>query len=178
MSAKRAAIRREQKAREKANRKVSDTDRRAIQGRDDGRELAFFATINVLHEQFHFGKKRISELMRMCREESARYDNEGVQFILQYYADKIDKKIAEIPLSDVDSKDMIYVFNRNTAFVTTLSIMCVVLNESFGMASNMKNTGRLDEVMERVCMEYIKVLIGRETIGKQKQKAVEVIEIE
>lgn len=177
MSAKRAAIRREQKAREKANRKVNDSERRAIRGRDDGRELAFFATINVLHEQFRFGKKRISELMRMCREESARYDNEGVQYIIQYYADKIDKKIAGIPLSNVDNKDTVYVFSRNNAFVTSLSIICVVLNETFGMASNQKNTGRLDEVMERVCMEYIKVLIGVETIGEQKQRAVEVIEI-
>lgn len=178
MSAKRAAIRRERKDREKAMKSKDDSDRRAIKGRDDGRELAFFATINVLHEYFHFGKKRIKKFMDMCREESARYDNEVVQFILQYYANKIDKKISEIPLSDVCSKDVIYVINRNNAFVTSLSIMCVVLNESFGMASNMKNTGRMDEVMERVCMEYIKVLIGRETIGKQKMKAVEVIEIE
>ena len=64
MSAKRAALRREQRERQKAEKKVSDVDRRAIKGRDIGREIAFYSAVNTLHRDFDFGKKRIKKLMQ------------------------------------------------------------------------------------------------------------------
>jgi hypothetical protein len=160
MSAKRAAMRREKREREKAEKKKDDIERRAVKGRDDGREIAFFSAVNALHDHFDFGRKRISKLMEMCRKESARFSYQGVNYVFNFYAEKINDRLDGAEIIHMAFDDVVYVTNMSKAFVTALSVICTVLNEGFGMSSNSKGTGRIDKVINYACYDYIKILTG------------------
>lgn len=173
MSAKRAALRREKRERQKAEKKVSDVDRRAIKGRDIGREIAFYSAVNTLHRDFDFGRKRVKKLMDMCRNESSRFSFQGVHFVLEHYAEKINKRLDDIDVVEIAENDMIYAINMSKSFVTALSVICTVLNDWFGMSSNDKGTGRIDKVIDYACFDFIRILTGETDYQKEMQEVAE-----
>ena len=53
--------------------------------------------------------------------------------------------------------EQIYLNTWDDFYVSSIALMLAVLNDDYGMASNMKNTGRLDTIMEYCTNEYIKL---------------------
>ena len=91
---------------------------------------------------------------------------------VHYYAKNteltpIDKLIAKINNADVVQKpksigEQIYLNTRDDFYVSSIALMLAVLNDDYGMASNMTNTGRLDTIMEYCTNEYIKLQLDPE----------------
>lgn len=153
MSDRRAAVRRERKERLKAGkRKAPDAEiiRAAEQGKLDGRIIAFCVIANLLYDLHGFRRKRIEIFLKKCNKEATRFDQEGLQFVLKSYADKLIAKInnADVMQKPKSIEEQIYLNTRDDLYVSSIALMLAVLNDDYGMASNMKNTGRLDTIME------------------------------
>lgn len=162
MSDRRAAVRRERKERLKAEkRKAPDAEikRTAERGKLDGRTIAFCVIANLLYDLHGFRRKRIEIFLKKCNKEATRFDQEGLQFVLKYYADKLIEKInnADVVQKPKSIQEQIYLNTRDDFYVSSIVLMLAVLNDDYGMASNMKNTGRLDTIMEYCTNEYIKL---------------------
>lgn len=162
MSARRAAIRRERKERTKAEKnKTADGEmlRAAEQGKIDGRVIAFCVMANLLYDLHGFRKKRIESFLQKCNKEATRFDNDVVRFVIEFYADKLLEKINKVDTCQNPNSviDTVYINQRDTFYVSSLALMLVVLSDDYGMASNGKNSGRLDTLMEYCTNEYIKI---------------------
>lgn len=162
MSDRRAAVRRERKERLKAEkRKAPDAEikRAAERGKLDGRTIAFCVIANLLYDLHGFRRKRIEIFLKKCNKEATRFDQEGLQFVLKSYADKLIAKInnADVVQKPKSIEEQIYLNTRDDFYVSSIALMLAVLNDDYGMASNMKNTGRLDTIMEYCTNEYIKL---------------------
>ena len=162
MSDRRAAVRRERKERAKIKKNKSANGemlRAAEQGKLDGRIIAFCVIANLLYDLHGFRKKRIEDFLTKCNKEATRFDQSGFRFVLESYADKLIEKINRIgetqkPKSIIDH---VYLTQRDEFYVSSIALMLVVLNDDYGMASNGKNTGRLNVLMEYCTNEYIKM---------------------
>lgn len=162
MSARRAAVRRERKERakmQKYNSANGEMIRLAEQGKIDGRAIAFCVVANLLYDLHGFRKKRIEDFLRKCNKEATRFDSEGFYFVLQNYAEKINKRLNKVDVIQNPESiiDCVYINQRDTYYVSSLALMLAVLNDDYGMASNEKNSGRLDTIMEYCTNEYIKI---------------------
>lgn len=153
MSARRATIRCERLQRnkiEKKKGKIGNLERAKEQGIIDGRVLAISVCLEVLHSKYKLSNNKAQQLLNAIGKESARFDNPGVRFVLEYYAEKIAKKINAIKeyqeIKDVETQ--IYCISRDDLYVTSVAIILTELNELFNFSSNDKNTGRLDYIME------------------------------
>lgn len=162
MSARRAAIRRERLQRnkiEKKKGKVGSLERAKEQGVLDGRTLAVSVCLEVLHSKYKLSNNKAQQLLNAIGKESARFDNPGVRFVLEYYAEKIAKKINAIKeyqeIKDVETQ--IYCISRDDLYVTSVAIILTELNELFNFSSNDKNTGRLDYIMEYCTNRYLEM---------------------
>ena len=162
MSARRAAIRRERLQRnkiEKKKGKIGSLERAKEQGIIDGRALAVSVCLEVLHSKYRLNNNKAQQLLNAIGKESARFDNPGVRFVLEYYAEKIAKKINAIKeyqeIKDVETQ--IYCISRDDLYVTSVAIILTELNELFNFSCNDKNTGRLDYIMEYCTNRYLEV---------------------
>ena len=167
MSARRAAIRRERLQRnkiEKKKGKLGSLERAKEQGIIDGRALAVSVCLEVLHSKYKLSNNKAQQLLNAIGKESARFDNPGVRFVLEYYAEKIAKKINAIKeyqeIKDVETQ--IYCISRDDLYVTSVAIILTELNELFNFSSNDKNTGRLDYIMEYCTNRYLEVQLDCE----------------
>ena len=165
MSDRRAAVRRERKERAKIERNKSSGGemlRAAEQGKIDGRVIAFCVIANLLYDVHGFRKKRIEEFLTKCNKEATRFDQDGFKFVLNFYADKLVEKINKTDISQVPKtlEENVYINQRDTFYVSSLALMMAVLNDDYNMASNNKNTGRLDVLMEYCTNEYIKIQLN------------------
>ena len=87
MSARRAAIRRERLQRnkiEKKKGKIGSLERAKEQGVIDGRALAVSVCLEVLHNKYKLSNNKAQQLLNAIGKESARFDNPGVRFVLEY----------------------------------------------------------------------------------------------
>ena len=167
MSDRRAAVRRERKERIKvgknrsANREIL---RAAEQGKLDGRAIAFCVIANLLYDLHGFRKKRIEDFLEKCNKEAVRFDQGGLQFVLKFYADKLIVKINNVDVMQKPKSiaEQIYLNQRDDFYVSSIALMLAVLNDDYGMASNRKNTGRLDTIMEYCTNEYVKLQLDTE----------------
>lgn len=162
MSARRAAIRRERLQRnkiEKKKGKLGSLERAKEQGIIDGRALAVSVCLEVLHNKYKLSNNKAQQLLNAIGKESARFDNPGVRFVLEYYAEKIAKKINAIKeyqeIKDVETQ--IYCISRDDLYVTSVAIILTELNELFNFSCNDKNTGRLDYIMEYCTNRYLEM---------------------
>lgn len=167
MSARRAAIRRERLQRNKVEKKkgkIGNLERAKEQGIIDGRALAVSVCLEVLHSKYKLSNNKAQQLLNAIGKESARFDNPGVRFVLEYYAEKIAKKINAIKeyqeIKDVETQ--IYCVSRDDLYVTSVAIILTELNELFNFSSNDKNTGRLDYIMEYCTNRYLEVQLNPE----------------
>ena len=165
MSDRRAAVRRERKERTKIEKnKTANGEmlRAAEQGKIDGRTIAFCVIANLLYDLHGFRKKRIEDFLTKCNKEATRFDQEGLQFVLKNYAEKLVKKInhAGVNAKPKSVAEHIYLNERDEFYISSIALMLTVLNDDYGMASNEKNTGRLDVLMEYCTNEYIKILLN------------------
>lgn len=162
MSDRRAAVRRERKERAKIERNRSSNGemmRAAEQGKIDGRVIAFCVISNLLYDLHGFRKKRIEDFLTKCNKEATRFDQSGFRFVLESYADKLIGKINRVDETQKPKSiiDHVYLTQRDEFYVSSIALMLVVLNDDYGMASNGKNTGRLDTLMEYCTNEYMKL---------------------
>lgn len=162
MSARRAAIRRERLQRnkiEKKKGKLGSLERAKEQGIIDSRALAVSVCLEVLHNKYKLSNNKAQQLLNAIGKESARFDNPGVRFVLEYYAEKIAKKINAIKeyqeIKDVETQ--IYCISRDDLYVTSVAIILTELNELFNFSSNDKNSGRLDYIMEYCTNRYLEM---------------------
>ena len=162
MSDRRAAVRREERERAKIMKnKTANGEmlRAAEQGKLDGRIIAFCVIANLLYDLHGFRKKRIEDFLTKCNKEATRFDQKGFKFVVTHYADKLIEKIERTKVSQTPKniKEAVYLNQRDDFYLSSVALMLVVLNEDYGMASNEKNTGRLDVLMEYCTNEYIKM---------------------
>ena len=143
MSARRATIRRERLQRNKVEKKkgkLGSLERAKEQGIIDGRALAVSVCLEVLHSKYKLSNNKAQQLLNAIGKESARFDNPGVRFVLEYYAEKIAKKINAIKeyqeIKDVETQ--IYCISRDDLYVTSVAIILTELNELFNFSSNDK----------------------------------------
>lgn len=159
---RRAAIRREQKDRKKAEKNDTangEMQRAAEQGRIDGRTMAFCVVADFLYEVHGFRKKRIEEFLQKSNKESLKYDNEGMQLVLNFYGEKVMNRMK---MENVVQKpdtiiDHVYLTQRDMFYVSAIALMMAVLNESYGMAVNDRKNGRLDILMDYCAKEYTRI---------------------
>lgn len=183
MSLRRAAMRREQKMREKALKSRSpdgELARAKEQGKIDGRVLAVFTSSIYLHKDFGWGKDRILEMIEKGNKEAARFDNEGVWFVFNFYAEKIAEKLnrQEVGVKIVKTvAEKIYYDNRNDFFISGLATVISVLSSDYGFGWNAKGTGRLDRLTESVVEEYVNVLEDATSIEVYQENILEEIGI-
>lgn len=167
MSARRATIRRERLQRNKVEKKkgkLGSLERAKEQDIIDGRALAVSVCLEVLHSKYKLSNNKAQQLLNAIGKESARFDNPGVRFVLEYYAEKIAKKINAIKeyqeIKDVETQ--IYCISRDDLYVTSVAIILTELNELFNFSSNDKNTGRLDYIMEYCANRFIEMQLDAE----------------
>lgn len=162
MSDRRAVIRRERKERAKAEKNKSANGkmmRAAEHGKMDGRAISFCVIANLLYDLHGFRTKRISEFMEKCNKEAARSEQAGLQFVIKSYADKLMERINKenVTAEPTSIEESVYLNQRDIYYVSSVALMLTVLNDDYGMASNSKNTGRLDTLMEYCTNEYVKL---------------------
>ena len=117
MSARRAAIRRERLQRnkiEKKKGKLGSLERAKEQGIIDGRALAVSVCLEVLHSKYKLSNNKAQQLLNAIGKESARFDNPGVRFVLEYYAEKIAKKINSLYYIKLFFQLLLFAFFYNT----------------------------------------------------------------
>lgn len=182
MSARRAAVRRERKEREKISKYNSSNGemiRLAEQGKLEGRAIAFCSIANILYELYGFKRNRIESFLKECNKEATRFDNEGFRFVIQFYGDEISKKLNEIECFEKPKNliDCVYINQRDIYIVSSLSIMFSVLNSKYGMALKKNGKGRLNKILDCFLLEFIKIQSepGRYNVEFYKKKAKEKI---
>ena len=167
MSARRAAIRRERKERAKAEKCKSPQGvmKRAMeQGRLDGRTVAVSIVLVTLKQKYCFGEGRMMKFINFINRESLNFDQEATMFNLEYYVKRLKDKINEtgVDPETSDLTEIVYLNARDDYFISSASVMFMVLNEYFGFGSNLKGTGRIDFVMETMVNEYIKMVLDKD----------------
>ena len=183
MSLRRAAMRREKREREKALKSRSpdgELARAKEQGKIDGRALAVFISSIYLHEDFRWGANRILEMIEKGNKEAARFDNEGVWFAFNFYADKIAEKLNQQEIGAKIVKtvaEKVYYDSRNDFFISGLATVISVLSSDYNFGWNTKGTGRLDRLTESVVAEYMNVLEERTSIEVYQERILEEIGI-
>lgn len=133
--------------------------RQAEKGGSEGKKIAFCVIANYLYDVYGFRKKRIEAFLEKCSMESTKVPQAGVEFVLKKYANMLLEKINNTGASPKVNGFMDHVFfcQRNEKYVTSIALMLTVLNDDYGMGSNKRSTGRLDEVVEYCTLEYAKI---------------------
>jgi hypothetical protein len=162
MSARRAAMRRERLQRNKIDKKkcaMAELERAKEQGIIDGRAIGVSACLEVLHSKYKFSNNKAQQLLNVMGRESARLDDTGVRFVANYYAEKFEKKLDALGMyqDTADIATKIYCASKHELFVTSVTIVLMVLNELWNFSSNDKNTGRLDYIMEYCTNRYLEM---------------------
>ncbi len=163
MSARRAAIRRERMQRKKIakhNSTNGELERVVEKGTLEGRVLAVYTVFTTLKEHYNFGKTKLEKLLNLSNKEAVKFEQPATQFTMKHYQKRMMERIAKNNSREVykqDIKEEIYVMRRNDVFVSSCSMMFIVLNQDFGFSSNSKGTGRIDKIMNYVLEEFEKV---------------------
>lgn len=95
MSDKRAAMRQEQRQRDKIMKSKAPgafINKAYLNGRDDGLTLASGIIFLALHEYFGFGNKRLENLMDCIAKESMKMQYEPTKFNVDYYIKQLKEK--------------------------------------------------------------------------------------
>ena len=167
MSDRRAAIRRERNEFRKIAKHKSpmgDMERAVAQGTLDGRVLAVCIICVILKEHYSFGTKRLKRLIDLSNAEAGKFEQMATQFNMQFYQEKMVERIRKVNLkfSVPNAKEKAYAMQKNAVFISSCSIMFIVLNQEFGFSSNSKGTGRTDWIMEYALNEFIRFNLNKE----------------
>lgn len=162
MSARRAMIRKEQRERAKLKKRKDangEIQKAAEHGKLEGRTIAFCVIADHLYDVHGFRQKRIEVFLTKCNREATRFTQKGFQFVLESYAAMLLERINKTNVGTQVKGfiDHVYICQRDEYYVSSIALMLTVLNSEYGMGSNRKNTGRLDELMEYCTLEYMKI---------------------
>lgn len=143
MSNKRAAMRREQREREKALKDKSKNGslRRAEKlGNDTGKVISIAKTMELLHTKFNWSKDELVELSQKLFEQVTKSNTEVFQYALQPWQDKVEIAILAAnkgePLhTKVDTiEDRILIENRNSNYIFYCSALLLELFSDYNMS--------------------------------------------
>lgn len=163
MSDRRAAIRRERNERAKIAKHKSqngDLERLVEKGTIEGRVLAVYAVFCTLKEHYNFGKTRLEKLLNLSNKEAVKFEQTATQFNMKHYQKKMMERITtsnSLEAYKQDIKEEIYTMRRNEVFISSCSMLFIVLNQEFGFSSNSKGSGRLDKIMDYVLDKFGKI---------------------
>lgn len=163
---KQKAIKKERAAVKRANENdtaAGELEKAAYKGVYEGRNIAVCVVLEVLKEKFRFSEASANKLIEFVYTESAKFEEDATNFVVNFYAERFYKKIKGYPVTaNTDTKTAIYRKQRDNFFISACSVMFMVLNEFFQFGSNLKNTGRLDMVMEFCANRYLEIQLDPE----------------
>lgn len=158
---KQKAIKRERAAAKHAsenNTAAGELEQAACKGMYAGRNIAACVVLEVLKEKYRFSEASANKLIQFVYTESAKFEEDATDFVANFYAERFYKKVKGYPVTpNTDTKTAIYRKQRDNFFISSCSVMFMVLNEFFQFGTNLKNTGRLDMVMEFCANRYLEI---------------------
>lgn len=179
---KRAALRREQKAKKKANKLLGtrgELERISCQAMEDGRRFAFVSIYSCLIEHFRFGRRRCEQFSERVRKESSKLEQDGVSFVIKWYIDKVQKALEQEKffVSSQNPKEHIYLCQREEQFTIAVAIMLATLQEMYGFSFQQTKIGRLNFCLNWCVEKYTKYFSDIEAFQWEKHKIEEKLHV-
>lgn len=162
MSNKRALIRRERKEREKILNDKSEQGRERrirLKGQNDGRTIAYYTILYILMDQYKFDSEKIEKMCSYIGEEAVKFSKPGEQFVVMHYGNQLSELIKKRRSKFIvkSGGDEWYQTERDDFYISTCSVIFIVLKDRFGFYVNKNRTGKLDVVMEYCAEELINI---------------------
>ena len=167
MSNRRAAIRREQKEREKIMKdksKAGELKRLQYISWENGKIIGFTTMLDALYSEFGWKKEQLVEFLENARTQSIETDPDVLEFAAvpwhRKLEDAIQKRTGEI-VENITATTILQGMGnqqRNLSFVRSCSFFLLNLFSNYGMSSNGKGTGKLDRIIE-ICAIHFQDLL-------------------
>lgn len=168
MSNRRAAMRRDQRTREKLLKSKapgSDILRKRNEGWEEGKILALCVGFEALYQEFGWRSQRLHNLADRIAYNSANCRKEVIKIVAKLWSDRLQDAIIEIAGSSPkliakDFNDKLKAEERANTYIAAASIVMVVLSSEYSFASNKAGTGRMDKIINRYAERYIHILLS------------------
>lgn len=165
-SNRRAAIRRDKKAREKILKNKSP-QARLLQARNKGYEEGKMIATSVFLESvtidFGWKQKKIKEATDFIATTSMDSGSEVINFVCNIWNKKLVERIQDYDkrklVLNVDSiEDNIMYEERNQTYFACCSLVLSALYSNYGFSTNSKQTGKLDKLMNRFVIRFYQMM--------------------
>lgn len=165
-SIRRAAIRRDKKAREKILKNKSP-QAKLIQARNKGYEEGKMIATSVFLEcmaiDFGWDKKKIKEASDLIAADSMRSSSEVINFVVNIWNKKLVDRVQEqgqgnIVVSIDNLEESLMYNERNQTYFACCSLVLSALYSNYGFSSNSKQTGKLDKLMNRFVIRFYQMM--------------------
>ena len=163
---RRAALRRDKKAREKILKNKSP-QAKLIQARNKGYEEGKMIATSVFLEcmaiDFGWGKKKIKEAFDFISADSMRSSSEVINFVANIWNKKLVDRVQEqgqgnIVVSIDNLEESLMYNERNQTYFACCSLVLSALYSNYGFSSNSKQTGKLDKLMNRFVIRFYQMM--------------------
>lgn len=165
-SIRRAAIRRDKKAREKILKNKSP-QAKLIQARNKGYEEGKMIATSVFLEcmaiDFGWDKKKIKEASDLIAADSMRSSSEVINFVVNIWNKKLVDRVQEqgqgnIVVSIDNLEESLMYNERNQTYFACCSLVLSALYSNYGFSSNSKQTGKLDKLINRFVIRFYQMM--------------------
>ena len=162
MSNRRAALRREQREREKILKNKSenaDLMRAQMKGFENGKIISACTVVDALATEMHWDKEKIIDFTKNVALQSAKGNAEIIEFAVQPWKDKLEQRLKEhspeLPKMSLNSiLQGIEFQHRNMAYVGCCALMFLNLFSNFNLSSNNKGSGTLDKIINQCVVHF------------------------
>ena len=165
-SNRRAAIRRDKKAREKILKNKSPQARfikAKNKGYDEGKMIATSVFLESMAIDFGWKKEKIKEAEGYIAKTSMNSRTEVVNFVANIWnrklVERVKKEREQIMFLNTDTiEDRIMYEERNETYFECCSLVLSALYSNYGFSTNKKETGRLDKLMNRFVIRFYQMM--------------------
>lgn len=165
-SNRRAAIRRDKKAREKVLKNKSPQAKMLQaknKGYDEGKLIATSVFLETAVIDYGWGTEKIKEATDFIATTSMNSRSEVVNFVCNIWNKKLVERIQDYDkrklVLNVDSiEDNIMYEERNQTYFACCSLTLSALYSNYGFSTNSKQTGKLDKLMNRFVMRFYQMM--------------------
>ena len=162
MSNRRAALRREQREREKISKNKSengDLMRAQMVGFENGKIISACTVTDSLRTELDWNKDKIIAFTKSVAKQSSNGNPEIIEFAVQPWKNKLEQRIkeysSELPKMSLNSILQGVEFqHRNMAYVGCCSLMFLNLFSNFNLCSNNKGSGTLDKIINQCVVHF------------------------
>lgn len=183
MSNKRAAIRREQREREKILKDKSKNGslRRAEKlGNDMGKVIPIAKTMEILHSRFNWSKEKLVGLSHKLFEQVSKSQSEVFQYALQPWQEKMEiailatNKGEPLRINADTIEDRILLENRNSNYIFYSSAILLELFSDYNMSR------KLDEIIDELALLFNDMAKEpmKHTINRYSKELKEIVGLE